>query len=96
MQVEIDGKAIHNIEQFHQHVAQVLDLGSYYGKNLNALWDSLSANVERPLKLVWRDSNISRQYLGEESFKMIVDIFKDVQDEDSNADSDEKFEFELC
>ena len=76
MQVEINGKDIHNIEQFHQHISQALDLGSYYGKNLNALWDSLSANVERPLKLVWRDSNVSRQYLGEEAFEMIVNIFK--------------------
>lgn len=95
MKVEIKGNKIFTINDFHQQIAKLLDLGSYYGNNFNALWDSLTTDVERPVSLIWLDSAISRENLGDEAFNMIVQILQKVQDYDVEASCNEKFTFEL-
>ena len=40
--VLLDGTKMTSIETIHQHVADVLSFPSYYGHNLDALWDVLT------------------------------------------------------
>ena len=82
MKVEIKGNKIFTINDFHWQIAKLLDLEPYYGNNLDALWDSLTTNVERPVSLIWLDSETSRENLGDEAFNMIVQILQKVQDYD--------------
>ncbi|GAX45868.1 Barstar [Tolypothrix sp. NIES-4075] len=58
MKVEIKGNKIFTINDFHRQIAKLLDLEPYYGNNFNALWDSLTTDVERPVSLIWLDSAI--------------------------------------
>jgi ribonuclease inhibitor len=74
MQVEINGKEIGTEDDFHRQIAYLLDFGQYYGHNLNALWDRLTVDIGRPVKLVWHNSDISRQRLGRVTFERIVDL----------------------
>ncbi|HEY2582962.1 MAG TPA: barstar family protein [Mucilaginibacter sp.] len=53
MEVIIDGDAIKSIEDFHIQIKNALDAPDYYGKNLDALWDILTAYVDVPLKIIW-------------------------------------------
>lgn len=48
----IDGALIKNEMDFHSALAEKLSLSSYYGKNLDAMWDVLTTDVERPICLV--------------------------------------------
>ncbi|MDR2688174.1 MAG: barstar family protein [Azoarcus sp.] len=33
-----------------------MDVRQHHGRNLDALWDLLSASIERPIHLIWFDS----------------------------------------
>lgn len=78
---------------FHAQLETSLGL-SFYGCNLDALWDTLSASVERPLRLVWKDSLISRNMLGER-FDLIVEVLDAVTKQDEGFEWDERFTYLL-
>ncbi|MGW2857185.1 barstar family protein, partial [Streptomyces sp. NPDC001215] len=65
MRIEIDGAAIRSESDLHEFLSRALDFGPYYGANLSALWDRLSTDVERPVEIVWKESELSRTALGE-------------------------------
>lgn len=92
--VEIDGRTIITERDFHVALAQPLDFGPYYGYNLNALWDRLSLDVERPVKLVWLHSATSRQNLGQR-FDAVVSVLTRAQEDDIRLGLSKRFEFEL-
>jgi ribonuclease inhibitor len=95
MDVELDGRRILTVDQFHFAISHALDFGSYYGANLSALWDRLSRDVPRPVHLTWVYAESSREALGDEVFERIVKILTDVRDSDLAADYEDRFEFEI-
>jgi ribonuclease inhibitor len=95
MEVQIDGKAIVTEYDFHSQIAKLLDFEEYYGNNLDALWDFLTTEVERPVNLVWYNSAISSKNLGGENFQRIVKVLQNVQELDQERGWDERFEFQL-
>ncbi len=95
MEVVINGTEIETEEDLHKTMAKVLDLGPYYGRNLAALWDRLTTDVDRPLNLLWIDSAHSRAKLGEERFANIVTLLKDVEQQDEQLGYENRFSFEL-
>ncbi|QRK12081.1 barstar family protein [Archangium violaceum] len=94
MLVELDGSRLRSERDFHEQLARMLDFGPYYGRNLDALWDRLSADVERPVKLVWKDAEVSRLAMGA-VFDRIVRILRKVEEQDRTCGLRERFEFEL-
>ncbi|EKY3120947.1 barstar family protein, partial [Cronobacter turicensis] len=52
-EIILDGKKIENESEFHSVMSDLLNFGPYYGRNLDALWDRLSTDVERPVKIIW-------------------------------------------
>ncbi|MGH1594261.1 barstar family protein [Yersinia proxima] len=93
-EIILDGNRIHSSDDFHNILSQELDLGPYYGKNLNALWDRLSTDIERPVKIIWLNSEFSKKVLGE-YFDKIVEIFEQVKQQDIRSNWDEKFDYML-
>ncbi|WP_246842940.1 barstar family protein [Allokutzneria sp. NRRL B-24872] len=59
-----------------------LDLGPYYGANLDALWDRLSTDVERPVRIVWRNSELSERALGADRFEKVREVLRGVEARD--------------
>jgi ribonuclease inhibitor len=94
MEIIIDGGRIKTEEDFHNEFSSSLGIGTYYGRNLHALWDVLSASVERPVTLVWRKSNESKQWLGAD-FDAIVDVFCRVKTQDEKFGWSDRFSFVL-
>ncbi|MFI9585829.1 barstar family protein [Streptomyces sp. NPDC052236] len=78
MRVEIDGVNVHTEEDLHRILSEALDFGPFYGANLNALWDRLSTDVERPVEIVWRNSERSKEYFGESEFQEIRSLLVSV------------------
>ncbi|EGV38399.1 barstar family protein [Neisseria weaveri] len=94
MIIYIDGQSIKESLDFHKQLSSQLKISQYYGRNLDALWDLLSMNIERPLTLVWNNSQESKKYLGEE-FDAIVEILDRVKRQDIFYNWQDKFNYYL-
>jgi ribonuclease inhibitor len=90
----LDGAHVLSEKEFHSIMSASLDFGPYYGRNLDALWDRLSTNVERPVKIIWLNSDLSRIYLGC-YFDEIIKVFERAKLQDLNSHGEEKFEYVL-
>jgi ribonuclease inhibitor len=94
MEIVIEGDRIRTERDFHEVFSASLGIGQYYGNNLHALWDVLSASVERPVTLIWKKSNESKHCLGGD-FEAIVDVFRRVEIQDEKFGWIDKFSFIL-
>ncbi|SUW65721.1 Ribonuclease inhibitor [Buttiauxella agrestis] len=90
----IDGLHIYTESDVHRVLAELLDFGPYYGRNLDALWDRLSTDIERPIKITWLNSGLSKERLGE-SFEKIIQIFERTKQQDIKFSWDDKFDYVL-
>ncbi|MNX88187.1 Barstar [compost metagenome] len=94
MEVNFDGCRIVTEQDFHHHLAMALGVQKFYGYNLDALWDLLSANVERPLVLRWNDHEASRRSMGCD-FDRVVQVLERVRLQDECFGWVEKFSYIL-
>ncbi|MBP2001449.1 ribonuclease inhibitor [Paenibacillus shirakamiensis] len=76
----LDGKNIDTREALHTALREALDLPSYYGNNLDALWDALTGWVEMPLTIRWIHFYASEKKLGNYS-QLVLQLFKEAEDE---------------
>ena len=60
----IDGAQIHSEADFHRIMAQHYDFGPNYGNNLGAFRDMVTSGFLMNTLLVWKNSAISKQRLG--------------------------------
>ena len=94
MDITIDGRGVFIEQDFHRQLAVALGVQDFYGYNLDALWDLLSASVERPLLLIWKDHDCSRRNIPQE-FEGIVDVLKRVKQQDEIFGWEDKFSYIL-
>lgn len=94
-EVLIEGRDVHSEMDLHRALEKQLDLGEHYGRNLAALRDRLTTDVPRPVRLIWRDSAVSRERLGEELFTTIAATFSAVADQDAGYGLDDRFTFHV-
>ncbi|MNT13320.1 Barstar [compost metagenome] len=78
MEIRIEGANIFSEQDFHSQLARELGVQQFYGKNLDALWDLLSAGVEWPLVLTWKDHKVSEGRLGSK-FNRIIGVLNEVR-----------------
>ncbi|MFD7881911.1 barstar family protein [Streptomyces bauhiniae] len=89
--VEINGAEIDSLQEFHKVLAERLDFGPYYRPNLAALWDRLSADVERPIEIIWKNSENSRAALGSADFEDLRNLLLRVQRQDEDFGWKDRF-----
>ncbi|WP_071989594.1 barstar family protein (plasmid) [Cronobacter malonaticus] len=93
-EIILNGKNLENESEFHSVMSDLLNFGPYYGRNLDALWDRLSTDVERPVKIIWLNSDLSKNNLGQ-SFDRIIQVFERAKQQDILFDCDERFDYIL-
>ncbi|RNC66704.1 MAG: barnase inhibitor [Desulfuromonadales bacterium] len=76
----LDGATIQTMDDIYRALASQLPLPSYFGRNLDALWDILSTDIEGPVELVWEDAAASRIALGK-NFDRIEELLKELERE---------------
>lgn len=76
----LNGKAIHSLDEFYDEISRQLSLPSHFGRNLDALWDVLSADVEGPVEIVWQHAEASRNAM-KEDYDKALKVLKEVQDQ---------------
>lgn len=92
--VILNGENIHSESDFHKEIASLLGFSQYYGENLDSLWDCLSYDIERPVMIVWKNSDYSKKYLGD-TFNHIIKVFELVREKDVKSGLAECFNFVL-
>lgn len=101
MDIEIFGKEIKNEMDFHRQFNKYADY-PYYGHSLPALRDVLTGMLERPVHLIWHNSEVSKEILGE-TYQYIIEMFEEVRIHDEDLcqrlpqfwQPDEKFTYKL-
>jgi ribonuclease inhibitor len=78
--VRLRGKAIRSLDDFYSQIAPKLRFPDYFGRNLDALWDVLTTDVQGPVELVWEESEDSKKSMGKDFEKVSV-LLKDVEKE---------------
>lgn len=61
---------IRSTAHFYDELARQLAFPAHFGRNLDALWDVLSGDVEGPLEIVWEGTQISRAHMGNDYAKL--------------------------
>lgn len=93
-EIVLEGSDIFEESDVHRLLAEALNFGPYYGRNLDALWDRLSTDIERPVKIIWLDSELSKKRLGDR-FEKILKILERTKQQDIDFCWDERFDYEL-
>lgn len=80
--VVIDFSECQYVGSLHNEIKSKLNLPDWYGRNLNALWDSLTGIIETPveIKIVFKPKTKAVQKM-EPFVKQIMDVFKDAESE---------------
>lgn len=87
MVVELNGLELHTIQDAHREFARQTDLPTWYGCNLDALYDALTGMVERPLTIRWTNADESTRRFPEdmEAFEKVIEDIR--LEEQSQASS---------
>jgi ribonuclease inhibitor len=62
--VVLPGRQLTTRDELHDWLNEALEF-PYYGRNLDALWDLISAIIPLPFTLIWQDFAQSQLLLGE-------------------------------
>jgi len=76
----LNGREIRSLDDFYDEIARQLPFPGYFGRNLDALWDILSTDIEGPVEILWEDAAASELALGK-NFDRVASLLKDLEDE---------------
>ena len=74
----LDGKTIGSLDDLYDQLSIRFSLPEHFGRNLDALWDVLSTDVQGPFEIVWKHAGDSRKLMGRD-FDRVVKLLKDLQ-----------------
>jgi ribonuclease inhibitor len=77
--IVIDGDRIDSLDDIYDEVERQLTL-PYFGRNLDALWDVLTREIEGPVEILWRESDVSRARLGVD-FDRVTALLREVAED---------------
>ena len=79
--ITIDGTKLATEKDFHQFLKKELEFPDYYGENLDALWDMLTAWIDLPLTVEWKYVAECKRKWGENRVEKILDVFREAEKE---------------
>ena len=83
--VNFNFERIGSIEDFYKLAKAALNLPEHFGNNLDALWDSLTADIELPLQVQFTNMTLSQL----EQYDNLITLF-----EDAATETDDGLSFE--
>lgn len=70
----LNGRNIFSMDQVYDQLADRFKLPAHFGRNLDALWDVLSTDLEGPFEIVWTHAGESKKALGR-NYTRIMKLF---------------------
>lgn len=93
----LDGRQITTTNAFIDALyAQLSPDRHHLGRNLDAVWDVLTTDIERPVTVLWTHAGASRAALGATAFANLALVLADVAARDVAAGYEDLFEFKLA
>lgn len=78
--INLDGKTVKSLNDLYENISKQISLPEHFGRNLDALWDVLSTDVEGPIEINWKNAADSKEGMGKD-FDRAVKLFKDLKKE---------------
>lgn len=75
----IDGRSVATIDDVYEVLAVQLDFPPHFGRNLDALWDTLTTDIPGPLEIRWEQAKASRKAL-KAAFDRIETVLREAAD----------------
>jgi len=76
----LDGKTIGSLDDLYDQLSIRFSLPEHFGRNLDALWDVLSTDVQGSFEIAWKHAGDSRKLMGKD-FDRAVKLLKELQKE---------------
>jgi ribonuclease inhibitor len=76
----LNGSTIRSLEDLYDRISILIDLPKHFGRNLDALWDLLSTDVEGPFEIIWKQADNSKKSMGKD-FDRAVKLFQELEKE---------------
>jgi ribonuclease inhibitor len=77
--IVFDGNSIETLDDVYDEVERQLTL-PYFGRNLDALWDVLTREIDGPVEILWREADVSRARLGAD-FDRVTALLREVAED---------------
>ncbi|ATP27924.1 barnase inhibitor [Chromobacterium violaceum] len=72
---------IRSLDQLYDELQRQLPLPGHFGRNLDALYDTLANDVQGPFELLWRDTEEARRGMGADVYATVLEILETVAEE---------------
>ena len=76
----LNGNAMRSLDDFYDRISTIKDMPEHFGRNLDALWDVLSTDVEGPFEIIWKKADASKKLMGKD-FDRVVKLLRDLEEE---------------
>ncbi|MGA3086711.1 MAG: barstar family protein [Thermodesulfobacteriota bacterium] len=76
----LNGKTIRSLDDLYDRISILINLPEHFGRNLDALWDVLSTDVEGPFEIIWKNANDSKRSMGKD-FDRAVKLLRNLEKE---------------
>jgi ribonuclease inhibitor len=76
----LDGNRVHSLDDLYDQLSTQLPFPSHFGRNLDALQDVLSTDIEGPFEIIWEHADDSRRLMGED-FDKALNVFQELKEE---------------
>lgn len=94
MEAQIDGQTIKTTADFYEAFARIEGVPNWFGRNLDALWDTVTGLLEKPVTLDWQNFQASKDAMGPD-FEMLIELLLQAQAETASAPGRVRFELKL-
>ena len=69
-----------SLDDFYDRISTLEDMPEFFGRNLDALWDVLSIDVEGPFEIIWKKAEASKKLMGKD-FDRVVKLLRNLEKE---------------
>ncbi|TVR83494.1 MAG: barnase inhibitor [Rhodospirillales bacterium] len=76
----LDGRAVGSLDQAYDILARQLGFPAHFGRNLDALWDVLTTDLEGPCTVRWHHCHESEAVMGPD-FQRLLAVLQDAAQE---------------
>ena len=80
VEAHIDGLGIRTVGDFYEAFAQIEGVPQWFGRNLDALWDTVTGLLDGPVTLNWFNADASAEAMGDD-FETLVSLLRNAERE---------------